>query len=171
MLRNVARFHLRNRAGISLALAALAALSVLSEGSRVLAQGAPRPEQLIKWRQSAFEVVAWNTQRLKSALATDTAESPELQGAANALAAVAASGLTDLFPRGTEHGKGWRETTAAAAVFSDATQFRTRSDEFARDAALLAKLAAGTDRAAIRDQFAKVTKACKGCHDKFRETD
>jgi cytochrome c556 len=167
MFRNAARFHLRNRAGISMALAALAALS----GSLVFAQGAPRPEQLIRWRQSAFEVVAWNTQRLKSALVTDAADPREVQSAADALAAVAASGIPDLFPRGTEHGKGWRETTAATAVFSDAALFRTRSDDFARDAALLAKLAAGSDRAAIKDQFAKVAKTCKACHDRFRETD
>ena len=164
MFRNVARFHFRNRAGISVTLAALS-------GSLVFAQGAPRPEQLIKWRQSAFQVVAWNTQRVKTALAADGADARELQGAANALAAVAASGIPGLFARGTEHGKGWRETSASAAAFSDAAQFRAQSDEFAREAALLAKLAAGTDRGAIKDQFAKVAKTCKGCHDKFRETD
>jgi cytochrome c556 len=165
MFRDVTRFHLRNRAGISAALAAGIALAALAH-----AQGAQRPEQLIRWRQSAFQVVAWNAQRIKTALATD-GDARELQGAANALAAVAASGLPDLFPRGTEHGKGWRDTTAGSAVFSDATQFRVRCDEFAREASLLAKVAAGTDRAAITDQFAKVAKTCKGCHDKFRETD
>jgi cytochrome c556 len=158
--------HLRNHADMRAALTVLMLISV----SPVFAQGAPRPEQLIKWRQSAFQVVAWNTQRLKSALAAD-GNAREVQRAADALAAVAASGLPDLFAPGTQHGKGWRETTAGAAAFSSATQFRAQSDEFAREAALLAKLAAGTDRTAIKDQFAKVAKTCKGCHDKFRETD
>lgn len=160
------RFHFRNRANTRVALATLA----LGFGSWVFAQSAPRPEQLIKWRQSAFQVVAWNTQRLKSALASD-GDVREIQRAAVALAAVAGSGLPDLFAPGTEHGKGWRDTTAAAAVFGDAARFRAQSEEFAREAALLAQLAAGTNRAAIEDQFAKVAKTCKSCHEKFRETD
>jgi cytochrome c556 len=163
MIRVVARFHLRNRTGMAVVLATLVSLAH--------AQGAPRPEQLVKWRQSAFEVVAWNTQRLKAALADDESNARELQSAANALAAVAASGLADLFPRGTEHVKGWRDTSAAAAAFSDAPQFRARSDDFASAAARLAQLAAGADRAAIKEQFAKVANTCKGCHEKFRETE
>lgn len=166
MSESVARFHFRNRVGMRAPLAALA----LCIGSLVYAQAAPRPEQLIKWRQSAFQVIAWNTQRLKAALAAN-GEAHEVQTAANALAAVATSGLPDLFPPGTAHGKGWRETSAGDAVFADGAGFRARSDEFAREAALLARLAAGTDRAAIKDQFGKVAKTCKSCHDKFRETE
>ena len=166
MSDNVARFHFRNHAGMSAPLAALA----WSLCSLVCAQAAPRPEQLIKWRQSAFQVIAWNTQRLKVALQSD-GDAREVQSAANALAAVAASGLPDLFASGTAHGKGWRETSAGAAVFGDAARFRAQSDEFAREAALLARIAGGTDRAAIKDQFSKVAKTCKTCHDKFRETE
>ena len=166
MSRNVARFHFRNRADRRVALATLA----LALGSLVQAQGAPRPEQLIKWRQSAFQLISWNTQRLKVAVASQ-GDVREIQAAANTLAAVAASGIPDLFAPGTEHGKGWRETTAADAVFKDAARFRSQADEFSREAALLARLAAGTDRAAIKDQFTKVAKTCKSCHDKFRETE
>jgi cytochrome c556 len=167
MSGNVARFHFRNRAGLCSVFATLAAIS----GPPVRAQGAPRPEQLIKWRQAAFQVAAWNTQRLKAALANDSGDARDVLAAANALAAIAASGIPDLFAPGTEHGKGWRETTAADAAFKDPVRFRAVSDEFAREAALLAKLATGADRAATRAQFAKVAKTCKGCHDKFRETD
>jgi cytochrome c556 len=149
--------------------APLAALA-LSLGSLVCAQTAPRPEQSIKWRQSAFQVIAWNTQRLKVALAAN-GDAREVQSAASALAAVASSGLPDLFTPGTEHGKGWRETTAGGAVFKDGAGFRAQSDEFARATASLARLAAGADRAATREQFAKVAKTCKACHDDFRATD
>jgi cytochrome c556 len=166
MSGNVARFHLRNRAGMRAPLVALA----LAMSSLVFAQAAPRPEQLIKWRQSAFQVIAWNTQRLKVALAAN-GDAREVQAAANTLAAVAASGLPELFAPGTEHGKGWRDTTAGGAVFTDGAGFRVRSEDFAREAALLARLAAGTDRAAIQEQFGKVAKTCKSCHDRFRETE
>jgi cytochrome c556 len=178
MFNSKARSDFRNRVGArarptrsrAAVAACVCALSV-GTGSLAGADGAPRPEALIKWRQSAFQVVAWNTQRLKSALAADAGDARELQAAANALAAVAASGLPDLFAPGTEHGRGWRETTAAASVFTDATRFRARSDDFAREAALLARLSAGGDRTVMREQFAKVAKICKACHDKFRATD
>ena len=166
MSGNAVRFHFRNRADMRVALAALAMLI----GGGVCAQTAPRPEQLIKWRQSAFQVIAWNTQRLKTALASN-GDAREVQAAANTLAAVAASGLPDLFAPGTVPGKGWRETSAGAVVFTDAARFRALSDEFTREAASLARLAAGTDRAAVQEQFGKVAKTCKSCHDKFRETE
>src|SRR5690242_4692104 len=118
MSGNVARFHLRNRVGMRSPLAAFALAAIVTMSSTVFAQGAPRPEQLIKWRQSAFQVIAWNTQRLKVALATN-GDAREVQSAANALAAVASSGLPDLFTPGTAHGKGWRETTASEAVLKD----------------------------------------------------
>jgi cytochrome c556 len=166
MTGNPARFYLRNRVAMRVALATLA----LGCGALAVAQTAPRPEQLIKWRQSAFQVIAWNTQRLKSALAGN-GDAREVQAAASTLAAVAASNLPDLFAPGTAHGKGWRETSVDAAVFTDAARFRALSQDFAREAALLARLAAGTDRVAVQDQFEKVAKTCKSCHDHFRETE
>ena len=166
MSGNVARFLFRNRADRRAPLAALA----LGFGSLAFSQAAPRPEQLIKWRQSAFQVIAWNTQRLKTALAGN-GDAREVQAAANMLAAVAASGLPDLFAPATAHGKGWHETTARDAVFSDAARFRAQTDEFARATALLARLAAGRDRAAIQEEFGKIAKTCKSCHDNFRETE
>ena len=134
------------------------------------AQSAPRPGQLIKWRQSVYQVIAWNTARIKAALAGNY-DAREVQAASNALAAIAASGLPGLFPAGTEKGKGWRETSAKPAVFADAEKFRQHSEEFSREAGLLARLAAGTDQKAVREQFLKVAGTCKSCHDQFRQTD
>ena len=69
------------------------------------AQSAPRPEALIKWRQSAYQVIAWNSGRIKAALAGQYAPH-EVQSAANALAAVANSGLAALFAPGTARRQG-----------------------------------------------------------------
>jgi cytochrome c556 len=135
-----------------------------------LAQSGPRPEALIKWRQSAFQVIAWNSGRIKSALG-DKYDSREVRSAANALSAIANSGLSDLFAPGTAHGKGWRETSASAAVFGDAPSFRALSDRFADETTELARLAGAADQQAVARQFSKVAQTCKTCHDKFRETD
>src|SRR5205085_3188292 len=98
-----ARFRFRNRA-----VTAACAVACRASGW-AMAQGAPRPEALIKWRQSAYQVLAWNSGRIKAALA-GSYDTREVQSAANALAAVANSGLPGLFPAGTAEGKGWRTT-------------------------------------------------------------
>src|SRR6186713_813841 len=171
-----ARFHFRNRV-VMLAqprarfVAGLLAAAALTMTSWAAAQSAPRPEQLIKWRQSAYQVIAWNSGRIKAALAGQQYSSTEVQSAASALAAVAGSGLPALFAPGTADGKGWRETTARDEVFSDAAKFRALTEEFAREANTLARLAAAGDRATVNEQFLKVAQTCKSCHNQFRQTD
>jgi cytochrome c556 len=169
------RFHFRNREVAraqprARMVQALVVAMALIVSPWVLAQSAPRPEALIKWRQSAYQVIAWNSGRIKSALAGQFVPA-EVQSAANALAAVANSGLSGLFAPGTEHGKGWRETTARDVVFSDARQFRALIDEFARESNTLAHVAGTGDRNAVNEQFLKVAQSCKACHDKYRQTD
>ncbi len=145
-------------------------MAVALSGSWAGAQSAPRPENLIKWRQSAYQVLAWNSGRIKAALG-GRYDAGEVRSAAGALAAVANAGLPDLFVAGTAAGKGWRETTAGAAVFSDAAKFRALNDQFAREANELARVAAGDSQQAVSGQFLKVAQACKSCHERFRETD
>ena len=167
------RFHFRNRAVTRTRLHApvkfmLAVMALLS--ASVLAQNAQRPESLIKWRQSAYQVIAWNSGRIKAALAGSYPRQ-EVQSAANALAAVANSGLATLFIPGTASGKGWRETTAREEVFSDADKFRALTEEFAREANTLARVAAAGDRTTVNEQFLKVAQTCKSCHNQFRQTE
>ena len=50
-------------------------------------------------------------------------------------------------------------------------KFRALTEEFAREASTLARVAAAGDRATVNEQFLKVAQACKACHDKFRQTD
>jgi cytochrome c556 len=167
--RAVTRALPRTRTSFVVACAALVASLFASPAG---AQGAPRPEALVKWRQAAFQVIGWNAGRLKNALAPHGPyDAVEVRRAADALAALASAGLADLFPPGTGAARGWRVTTASAAVFSEAAKFRALCEEFARDTAELARLAAGGDRNALGAQFAKVARGCKGCHDRFRETD
>ena len=175
MSKMESRLHFRNRAVPGVRLRAphwklLIAFGVITASLGAPAQNAPRPEALIKWRQSAFQVIAWNSGRIKSALAGHY-DSREVLSAASALAAVANSGLGTLFAPGTADGKGWRETTARDEVFSDAEKFRALTSEFARESSALARLAAGSDQNAVREQFLKVAQTCKSCHDKYRQTD
>jgi cytochrome c556 len=166
--REIARTRPRNAELMVRGLLVAAAFTLI--GATAFAQAAPRPEALIKWRQSAFQVIGWSSTRLKTAL-SGKYDSHEVQSAARSLAAVANSGLDTLFPAGTADGKGWRETTARDEVFSDAQKFRALTEDFAREANTLATLAARGDVQAVNAQFLKVAQTCKSCHNRFRDTE
>ena len=150
--------------------AALLLATALALSFSAAAQSPPRPEALIKWRQSAYQVIAWNSGRIKVAL-NGSWNAHEVRGAAETLAAVASSGLPALFAHGTAQGKGWRETSASEAVWSDAEKFRALNDDFVRETRELARVAAGGEQKVVNAQFLKVAGLCKSCHDRFRQTD
>jgi len=167
------RFHFRNRGVMRARPRRMAGwFAGLLAGSALLAnaQTAPRPEAIIKWRQSAYQVIGWNSGRIKTALAGNY-DAREVASAANALAAVAGSGLESLFPANTTQGKGWRDTTARETIWSETPKFRALNEEFAHEAAELARVAGGSDAKAVQAQFQKVARTCKSCHDRYRQTD
>jgi cytochrome c556 len=133
----------------------------------VVAQQGPKPETLIKWRQSAFQVVAWNSGRIKANL-EGTYNKEDVIKAANTIAAVANSGLGSLFPPGTEQGKGWHDTSAKPELFKNLPHFAELGSNFNKEAAELVKVASNGDAAAVKEQFGKVSKTCKACHDDFK---
>ncbi|WP_232415384.1 MULTISPECIES: c-type cytochrome [Methylotenera] len=136
-----------------------------------LAEQTPKPEKLIQWRQSAYRIIEWNVSRIKSSI-QGTYNKAEVVAAANAIAGIANSGLPVLFVPGTEKGKGWHETAANAEVFKDKAKFTELSNNFSKEATELAKIAASAnDASAIKEQFGKVTRSCKACHDDFKGDD
>ena len=91
--------------------------------------------------------------------------------AANSIAAVANSGLGALFAPGTERGKGWRETAVKPELFQDSKRAGELAANFGRESSELARIAAVGDPAAVKEQFGKLTRTCKACHDDFRMKD
>lgn len=151
----------------------IAALAVVVSAS-ALAQSAapaqPKPETLIKWRQSAYQVLAWNSARIKSNVEGQFNKDDVIR-AANSTAAIANSGLGALYATGTEQGKGWHDTAVKPELFSDGKRVGEAAGNFVKEANELAKVAAGGDQAAVKAQFAKLQASCKGCHDDFKKKD
>ena len=145
----------------------LAAAIALAGAGTAFAQQAPKPETLIKWRQSAFQVVAWNSGRIKANLDGEYNKDQVIKSA-DVIAAIAGSGLGSLFPAGTETGKGWHDTTVKADLFANPAKVAQRSADFAKEANELLRIASSGDAAAVKDQFARLQKTCKSCHDDFR---
>ena len=79
-------------------------------------------------------------------------------------------GLGSLFAPGTETGKGWRDTTVKATLFSDGAGVAAVATAFNKEANELARVAQGGDANAVKAQLAALQKTCKGCHDDYRNS-
>lgn len=147
--------------------AALALAATMALYTAAWAQQAPKPEQQIKWRQSVFQTIGWNSARIKASL-DGSYNKDEVVKASATIAALANSGWSALFAPGSETGKGWRDTTTKPAFFTDTQRVAELSANFSKEANELARVAQGGDAAAVKEQYGKVTRACKACHDDFR---
>ena len=88
---------------------------------------------------------------------------------ADVIAAIAGSGLGSLFPAGTETGKGWHDTTVKPELFANTAKFAELGGEFGKESNELVRVvSSGADAGAVKDQFGKLQKTCKSCHDEFR---
>lgn len=128
-------------------------------------------EDAIKFRQSGYGFMAWNMGKIKAQVIENPAafNKEQVQAAANAIAAVANSGMGALYVPGSDKGKGWAETRVKPELFQKGDDVKKAAMAFNKEASELAKVAAAGNVDAIRAQFGKVGETCKGCHDDFRK--
>jgi len=148
----------------------LALLAVAVAGTAV---AQVKPADAIKFRQSGYAFMAWNMGKLKGMLVENPASFNKEQAiaAANAIQAVANSGMGALYVPGSDKGKGWAETRVKPELFTDKEGVGKVARAFNAEANELAKVAATGDAAALKVQFGKVGETCEGCHEKFRTED
>lgn len=130
-------------------------------------------EDQIKIRQSAYAFMGWNAGNIKSQVVDhpETFDQAKVLAAANAIAAIANSGLGALYGPGTDKGAGWKPSHLKPEFFEKLEGAREIALSFNQEANKLAEVAATGDIDAIKDQFGKVGKTCKSCHDNFRIRD
>jgi len=148
----------------------LVAMALSVTASAFAQQAAPKPETVIKWRQSVYQVLAWNSSRIKANV-DGQFNREEVVRAANSTAAIANSGLGALYAAGTEQGKGWHDTSAKPEIFKDGKKVGDLAGNFVREANELAKIAVNGDQAAVKAQFGKLGQTCKACHDDYKVKD
>ncbi len=144
-----------------------AALILASVAGSVLAQQTLKPEEMIKTRKAAYSFMAWNMGKIKANL-DGTFNKDQVVASANAVAAVANSGLGALFGPGTDKEVGGEKTRVKPEFFQQQDKVREVAMNFNKEANELAKVAATGDQAAIQAQFGKTGGTCKACHDSFR---
>jgi len=142
----------------------LALLTVAVAGSAV---AQVKPEDAIKYRQSGYAFMGWNMGRIKANVEGQY-NKDEVIKAANAIQAIANSGMGALYLPGTDKGKGWEETRAKPEIWTDKEKMGKVATDFVREANEMAKVAATGDAAAVKMQLGKLGGTCKGCHDDFK---
>ncbi len=144
-------------------------LAILLAATGTAAIAGPIEEQ-IRFRQSAYSFAAWNVQKIKNQVVDhpETYNKDTVAAAANAIAAVANSGLGALYGEGTDQGIGWVNTRLKPEFFQKKAEVTVAANTFNEAANELAKVAATGDVNLIKTQFGKVGESCKGCHDLIR---
>lgn len=127
-------------------------------------------EDAITFRQSGYKFMAWNMGRIKTNVDGQYNKDQVIQ-AANAIQAIANSGMGQLFVPGSDHGKGWKETRVKKELFTDKEGVGKVARAYIEAANEMARVAATGDAAAVKAQFGKLGETCKGCHDKYRTED
>ncbi len=149
------------------------ALAVLIATSSTAAFAGQAEDQQVKFRQSAYSFAAWNCAKIKKQVieSPETFNKEQVIAAANAVAAVANSGLGSLYGAGTDQATGWKKSRLKAEFFEKQDDAKKVAVAFVKESNELAKVAASGDVGAIKTQFGKVAETCKSCHDGFRVKD
>lgn len=145
-------------------------LSVMVLGGTTAALAQMKPDEQIRYRQSGYKFMEWNLLRIKANIEGQFNKDEVVQ-AANAIQAIANSGMGKLYGPGTEKGKGWHDTHVKPELFSDKEGVGKVAKAFNEAANEMAKVAAGGDASAVKVQFGKLGESCKACHEKYRKDD
>ena len=145
----------------------IAASLAIGLSSAAVGQVIGKAEDQIRWRQSAYQTMAWNMGRIKANI-EGTYNKDQVVQAANVIQAIATSGMGALYLPGTDKGKGWEETRVKPELFTNKEGVGKVAGAFVKEANEMAKVAAGGDAAAVGNQLGKLSGTCKGCHDDFK---
>ena len=146
------------------------ALATLALAGAATAAIEMKTEDAIRFRQSGYTFMAWNMGKIKAQVVDGAAPYDKAQviAAANAIAAVANSGMGTLYLAGSDKGKGWKDTRVKPEFFKEQDEVRKIALNYIEQANKLQQVAMSGDQGAIKAQFGETGKACKACHDKYR---
>ncbi|MDR1425330.1 MAG: cytochrome c [Azoarcus sp.] len=146
------------------------AIATLGIATLLLAANASaqvKPEDQIRYRQAAYSFASWNMGKIKANL-DGGYNADQVKAAANAIAAVANSGLGALFGPGTDKAIGAQKTSVKPELFQNGAEVAKLSGNFTKAANDLAAAAATGDAATVKTAFGETGKTCKACHDQFK---
>jgi len=145
-----------------------AVAAVLLASTAVQAQ--MKPEEMVETRQAGYQFMSWNMGKIKAQVVDgkEPYDQAKVAAAANAIAAIANSGMGSLYSPDTTTEQLGKATRLKPEFFQNLDEAGQIGRKFTAAANQLAKVAAEGDQAAIKKAFGDVGGSCKSCHDKFR---
>ena len=143
-------------------LASLGMVVALSATSSVFAQA--KPEDAIKYRKSVYAIMGWNFGPLAAMAKGDKPYDKDeaIRRAAN-IAFASRLPLEGFIP-GSESG----DTKAKPEIWQNMDDFKAKLEKMQQETAKLAEVAKAGDFNALKAQLGETGKACKACHDNYR---
>lgn len=128
-----------------------------------------KPEDMIRLRKAGYAFMGWNMGKIKGMVIDNPASynKDQVSAAANAVAAIANSGMGALFGAGTEQDVGDQKTKVKPEFFQRPDRVKELALAYIKEATELQKVSATGDIEAIKVQFGKAGASCKACHDEF----
>jgi len=144
------------------------AVAALLASTAVQAQ--MKPEEMVETRQAGYQFMSWNMGKIKAQVVDgkEPYDQAKVAAAANAIAAIANSGMGSLYSPDTTTEQLGKATRLKPEFFQNLDEAGQIGRNFTAAANQLAKVAAEGDQAAIKKAFGDVGGSCKSCHDKFR---
>jgi cytochrome c556 len=142
-------------------------LGVVALGFASTALADLKPEEQIQYRQAGYSFMSWNMGKIKANLEGDYNEA-QVAAAANAIAAIANSGMGALYGPGTDKDIGDVKTRVKPELFQEMDNVGKIAGNFVAAADNLAAVAATGDQVEVSSAFGKLGESCKACHDEYR---
>jgi cytochrome c556 len=125
------------------------------------------PAEQIETRQAGYKFMSWNMKKIKANLEGNYSQAA-VQGAANAIAGIANSGMGALYGPGTDKAIGDVQTRVKPELFTEPEEVGRVARDFIEAANDLVEVAALGDPDDVKTAFGDLGKSCKACHDQFR---
>jgi cytochrome c556 len=146
----------------------IAVFALVAGSTAALAHGEGKKDQIdaaIAYRQSVYHVILWNYgqmgEMVKGKKPYDAAE----YGKRAERVAALASQLEEGFIPGSS---GRESTEAKAEIWTSWDDFKSKMGDFERESRALAGVAKTGTFDDVKAQHAKVSAACKACHEKYK---
>jgi cytochrome c556 len=140
------------------------AVGVLVFGAGLIAVAQTKPEDSIKYRRSAMFLVGSNFGPLAAMAQGKRPYDKEAAIKHASIVAFVSKLPIEGFVPGTDTG----DTKAKPEVWQDMDDFKAKMDKMNQETGKLSQVAQTGDFEALKAQVGETGKACKACHDKFR---
>jgi len=123
-------------------------------------------EKAVDYRQGVMNVFAYNVTSMSDMVKGKTAfDAAAFAHHAKDLAAAARLDVLAGFPEDSIND----DSDASDTIWLAWDKFQGKLEALREQSAKLAEVAAGGNEAAMKEQFGKTAKTCKGCHDDFKD--